>query len=201
MRVHLATQVFSPKVIAGLRSSGLANAEEIKYLEIGGRIRKLLLLRTSKFDKNNYKAQLVELRSIIKYFTDWLNDTSIVDNMSDTALDEMKKTVERELKIKMAKNVKKKTPTMEDIDKALKKKKHELIHSSRPHPTFLKHFVIYLNGSMHAIESFMSRYKNRITLYFYHALRNTQSPLECYFSCLRSMDHNNRISGSNITDK
>ena len=73
--------------------------------------------------------------------------------------------------------------------------------STRLHPTFLKHFVIYLNGSRHAIIAFMHRYGAREQLYFYHALRNTQSPLECYYSRLRGMDSNTRISGSNITEK
>lgn len=47
----------------------------------------------------------------------------------------------------------------------------------------------------------MIRYRDRGLLYFYHALRNTQSPLECYYSQLRSMDYNARISGANIGEK
>ena len=201
MRVHLATQIFSPKVLAGLKSSNLANVEEIKYLEIGERIRNLLLVRTSVFKRENYQKKLADLSFIIDYFTEWINDETIITTMTEEALKELEAAVICELKVKMSKNSKKKTPTQDDIGKALNKKKNELIQSTRLHPTFLKHFVIYLNGSRHAIIAFMHRYGAREQLYFYHALRNTQSPLECYYSRLRGMDSNTRISGSNITEK
>lgn len=122
MRVHLATQIFSRKVVAGLKSRNLANKEELNYLEIGIRIRNLLLLRTSKCTKDNYEETMAELRSIIKYFTEWINDTSIVDTMDVVTRGDMRKTVINELTLKMSKNKKKKIPTVEDIEKAVKKK-------------------------------------------------------------------------------